>query len=211
MFAKFAKILPSVWGLLAALAVIGVVLYCMKGSRTKWTARMLANAAISIALASVLSYIRLYKMPQGGSITLASMLPIFMFAYAYGVGPGLFVGLAYGFVQWMQDGFWMLTPVEGVMDYLLAFAVLGLCGLCRKLPKQYALPVGCIVGALARAIVAITAGVIFFAENAPVGQSAIVYSMGYNGLYLIPDTAICVVLAFIPQIRDLAHKLSLNR
>ncbi|MCQ2453490.1 MAG: energy-coupled thiamine transporter ThiT [Clostridia bacterium] len=211
MFAKFAKILPSVWGLLAALAVIGVVLYCMKGSRTKWTARMLANAAISIALASVLSYIRLYKMPQGGSITLASMLPIFMFAYAYGVGPGLFVGLAYGFVQWMQDGFWMLTPVEGVMDYLLAFAVMGLAGLCRKMPKQYALPVGCIVGALARAIVAITAGVIFFAENAPVGQSAIVYSMGYNGLYLIPDTAICVVLAFIPQIRDLAHKLSLNR
>lgn len=211
MFAKFAKILPSVWGLLAALAVIGVVLYCMKGSRTKWTARMLANAAISIALASVLSYIRLYKLPQNGSITVASMLPIFMFAYAYGVGPGLFVGLAYGFVQWMQDGFWMLTPVEGVMDYLLAFAVLGLCGLCRKLPKQYALPVGCIVGALARAIVAITAGVIFFAENAPVGQSAIVYSMGYNGLYLIPDTAICVVLAFIPQIRDLAHKLSLNR
>lgn len=211
MFAKFAKILPSVWGLLAALAVVGVVLYCMKGSRTKWTARMLANAAISIALASVLSYIRLYKLPQGGSITVASMLPIFMFAYAYGVGPGLFVGLAYGFVQWMQDGFWMLTPVEGVMDYLLAFAVLGLCGLCRKLPKQYALPVGCIVGALARAIVAITAGVIFFAENAPVGQSAIVYSMGYNGLYLIPDTAICVVLAFIPQIRDLAHKLSLNR
>ncbi len=211
MFSKFAKILPSVWGLLAALAVVGVVLYCMKGSRTKWTARMLANAAISIALASVLSYIRLYKLPQNGSITVASMLPIFMFAYAYGVGPGLFVGLAYGFVQWMQDGFWMLTPVEGVMDYLLAFAVLGLCGLCRKLPKQYALPVGCIVGALARAIVAITAGVIFFAENAPVGQSALVYSMGYNGLYLIPDTAICVVLAFIPQIRDLAHKLSLNR
>jgi len=208
MFAKLAEISPAVWGVVAALVVVGVVLYIVKATHTKWTARLLANAALTIALSFVLSFIRLYKMPQGGSITLASMLPIFMFAYAYGFGPGVFVGLAYGFLQWMQDGFWMLTPVEGVMDYLLAFAVLGLAGFAQKLPEKWALPIGCVIGAACRAVCAIIAGYIFFGSYAPEGQSPIVYSIIYNGFYLIPETAICVALACIPQLRGLARQLA---
>lgn len=210
IFSKLAEVSPTIWGILAALVVIGVVLLVIRGSRTKWTTRMLANAAITIALAFVLSFIRLYKMPQGGSITPASMLPIFIFSFAYGVGPGMFVGLAYGFLQWMQDGFWMLTPVEGVMDYLLAFALIGLCGLApvilKKVPVRVSLPIGCAIGALGRAVCAVTAGVIFFAEYAPEGQSALAYSLGYNGLYLVPETAICIVIALAvgPQLLKIA-------
>lgn len=197
VFAKFGSILPTVWGVVAALVVLAVILFVLGRSGKRWNAQMLANAALSIALAFVLSYVRLYKMPQGGSITLASMLPVFIFSYAYGVGPGLFVGLAYGALQWMQDGFWMLTPVEGVMDYLLAYAVLGLCGVARSfgnLPVAAKLAIGCVIGAAARAVCAVTAGVIFFADYAPAGQAPIVYSLLYNGLYLLPDTAICLVI-----------------
>ena len=103
MFSKFAEISPVVWGILAALVILGVVLFFVTRNSKKWTTRMLANAALCIALAFVLSYIRLYKLPQGGSITLASMLPIFLFAYAYGVAPGMLVGAAYGILQFIQD------------------------------------------------------------------------------------------------------------
>lgn len=211
MFDKFAKLTPMVWGCLAALVVVGAVLYVGRTVRTKWTARMIANAALSIALAFVLSLIRLYKMPQGGSITLASMLPIFLFAYAYGTAPGLLMALVYGFLQWMQDGFYMLTPVEAVMDYLLAYAVLGLAGLMHGRKEVWALPLGCVIGALCRAVVAVTAGMIFFGEYAPEGTPVLVYSLGYNGLYLVPDTIICILLASVPQIRSLARRLSLER
>ena len=196
-FKKLTELPPALWGVLAALVLVGIVLLVMGRSKTKWTAQVLANAALCIALSFVLSCIRLYKMPQGGSITLASMLPIFLFAYAYGAAPGLFVGLAYGFLQWMQDGFYMLTPVEGVLDYLVAFAVLGLCGLARgfgRVPAKYRLAVGCVIGAVARAVVAIVSGYIFFGSYAPEGQAPIVYAMVYNGLYLIPDTAICLII-----------------
>lgn len=93
----------------------------------------------------------------------------------------------------------MLTPVEGVMDYLLAYAVLGLCGVARNfgdLPVAAKLAIGCVIGALARAVCAVTAGVIFFADYAPEGQSAIMYSLGYNGLYLVPDTVICMLIGW---------------
>lgn len=195
---KLVELPAAMWGILAALVVLGAVLLMMNRSNTKWTAQMLANASLSIALAFVLSCIRLYKMPQGGSITLASMLPIFLFAYAYGTAPGLFVGMAYGFLQWMQDGFYMLTPVEGVMDYLLAYTVLGLCGIAShfgQLSTKVKLTIGMVIGVVARAVVAITAGYIFFGEYAPAGQAPIIYSMSYNGLYLIPDTAICLLIA----------------
>lgn len=82
MFSKFAKITPVTWGVIAALFIFGIVVFAITKDKKRWTARMLANAALCIALATVLSYVRLYKMPQGGSITPASMLPIFLFAYA---------------------------------------------------------------------------------------------------------------------------------
>ena len=210
-FHKLGEISPVIWGILAALALLGIVFGYVSHSKTKWTVRMLSNAALSIALAFILSFIRLYKMPQGGSITLASMLPIFLFSYAYGTAPGMLVGLCYGFLQWMQDGFYMVHPVEGVVDYLLAFAVLGLAGLGRKLPEKYSLPVGCVIGAVCRAFCAILSGYIFFGSYAPEGQAPIVYSMIYNGLYLIPETAICVVLACVPQIRQTAKLLSVKQ
>ena len=131
MFSKFAKITPVTWGVIAALLIFGIVLFAITKDKKRWTARMLANAALCIALATVLSFVRLYKMPQGGSITPASMLPLFLFAYAYGVGPGMLVGAAYGLVQFLQDAYFV-HPIELLLDYPLAFAMLGLSGLAAN-------------------------------------------------------------------------------
>ena len=210
MFSKFAEISPVVWGILGALVIVGVVLYFLTRDNKKWTARMLANASLVIALAFILSYIRLYKMPQGGSITLASMLPIFMFAYAYGVGPGMLVGMVYGLLQFIQDAYFV-HPVELLLDYPLAFAMLGLAGLAGSISDKWGIVPGIVLGTLGRFLCAFLSGVIFFGMYAPEGQNVLVYSAVYNGFYLIPEACICIVLAMIPQIRQLAKRLALSK
>ena len=210
MFSKFAEISPVVWGILGALVIVGAVLFILTRSSKKWSTRMLANAALVIALSFILSYVRLYKMPQGGSITLASMLPIFMFAYAYGVAPGMLVGMAYGVLQFIQDAYFV-HPIELVLDYPLAFAMLGLAGLASRFSDKWGIVPGIVIGTLGRFLCAFLSGVIFFGMYAPEGQSVLVYSAVYNGLYLIPEAAICIVLAMIPQIRQLARSLALSK
>ena len=210
MFSKFAEISPVVWGILAALVILGVVLFFVTRNSKKWTTRMLANAALCIALAFVLSYIRLYKLPQGGSITLASMLPIFLFAYAYGVAPGMLVGAAYGILQFIQDAYFV-HPVELLLDYPLAFALLGLAGLASRFSDKWGMIPGIILGTFGRFVCAVLSGVIFFGMYAPEGQSVLVYSAVYNGFYLIPEAIICIVLAMVPQIRRLAKQLALSK
>ena len=210
MFSKFAEISPVVWGILAALVILGVVLFFVTRDSKKWTTRMLANASLCIALAFVLSYIRLYKLPQGGSITLASMLPLFLFAYAYGVAPGMLVGAAFGILQFIQDAYFV-HPIELLLDYPLAFALLGLAGLANRFSDKWGLIPGIILGTFGRFVCAFLSGVIFFGMYAPEGQSVLVYSAVYNGFYLIPEAIICIVLAMVPQIRRLAKQLALSK
>ena len=210
MFSKFAEISPVVWGILAALVILGLVLFFVTRDSKKWSTRMLANAALCIALSFVLSYIRLYKLPQGGSITLASMLPLFLFAYAYGVGPGMLVGAAYGILQFIQDAYFV-HPIELLLDYPLAFAMLGLAGLASRFSDKWGLIPGIVLGTFGRFVCAFLSGVIFFGMYAPEGQNVLVYSAVYNGFYLIPEAIICIVLAMIPQIRRLAKQLALSK
>lgn len=209
MFSKFAEISPVVWGILAALVILGLVLFFVTRDSKKWSTRMLANAALCIALSFVLSYIRLYKLPQGGSITLASMLPLFLFAYAYGVGPGLAIGFAYGLLQFVQGG-WFVHPIQFLLDYPLAFAMLGFAGIARKLPDNWGMIPGILLGAFMRFLCAFLTGVFFWGDGAG-EQNVLVYSAVYNGTYLIPETIICMVIAMIPQIRRLARQLSLSK
>ncbi len=210
MFSKFVEISPVVWGILAALVIVGMVLYTVVRDKRRWSVRMLANASLCIALSFILSYIRLYKLPQGGSITLASMLPLFMFAYAYGVGPGMLTGMAYGFLQFIQDAYFV-HPIELLLDYPLAFAMLGLCGLAPRFSERYGMIPGIVLGTFGRFLCAFISGIVFFGMYAPEGQHVMVYSAVYNGLYLIPEAAICIVLAMIPQIQRLARTLSLSK
>ena len=207
MFSEFAEVSSATWGVIVALLLVGVVVFAVSKDKKRWTARMLANGALCIALSTVLSFITLYKMPQGGSITLASMLPMFLFAYAYGVGPGMLVGAAYGFVQFLQGGLYFVHPVELLLDYPLAFAMLGLAGLSNKFSDQWGMIPGIILG---RFVCAFLSGLIFFGMYAPEGQNVVIYSMVYNGLYLVPEAIICIVLAMIPQIRQLAKRLALQ-
>jgi len=164
-------------------------------TRAQWTTRELVFGALCLAVAFALSFLKFFQMPQGGSITPASMLPIMMFAYIYGTPKGLIVGLAYGLLQMLQ-GLWVVHWVQFAFDYMFAFMAIALAGLFRK----NILP-GVIVAGLGRFLFAFLSGMIFFGEYAAPGQSAAVYSLIYNITYIGPETLICFVIALIPGIR----------
>ena len=184
---KFAETPNTVWIAIGVLVVLGAILLTVSRTSKQWNAKMLSFAALSVSLSFVLSCIRLFRMPQGGSVTPASMLPIMLFSATFGVGPGLLAGLVYGVLQYLQGG-WFLNVWQFALDYLLAFAALGLAGIAKKLPEKWGLYAAMFLAALCRALSAALAGVMFW-ETAPWA------SLVYNGTYLIPDLAICMVLA----------------
>lgn len=169
----------------------------------KFTTRMLVQGALCIALAFVLSYIKLFSMPMGGSITLFSMLPIFVFAWMYGPAAGLLAGFAYSLLQVVQ-GADIVHPAQFVLDYFISFTVLGVAGF---FPKSLALGAG--IGGLCRMICGIISGVVFFASYAKdYGYSnAWAYSFMYNFTTIGVDTILCVIAALIPAVNKAAVRI----
>ena len=203
----FADVSLTGWVLAGALAALGVVLLVIARGHIRWTARMLANAALCLALAFVLSYIKLFDLPQGGAVTAASLLPIVAFAYSYGLAPGLVVGVAYGLLQMIQDP-WIVTPVQAILDYPLAFACIALAAAARKLPDSWGWLAGMALAAVGRFACHTFTGVVFFAEYAEgTGLSPFVYSVSYNSFVFV-DMAICAVVMAFPQVRRALRRMT---
>ena len=203
LVSKFGKTPGTVWVSVGVIVALGVILLAVGRSAKRWNAKMVAFGALSIALSFVLSCIRLFRMPTGGSVTPGSMLPLMLFSVSFGVGPGLLAGLAYGLLQYLQGGWW-LNVWQFLLDYLLAFAALGLAGIAHRKSGKW-LYASIPVAALGRAVCAILAGLMWIADT-PVEElvigsmqfhSPLLYSIVYNGAYLVPDTVICLVLAFL--------------
>ena len=154
---------------------IGVI---VAGKKTKWTTKMLSNGAMCIALAFVLCQIRFFRMPQGGSIKLFPMLPIVLFSFAYGAGPGVIVGAAVGLMRLLNDPD-IVHPLQLLLDYPVAYGLVGLSGLFRSkgVLHSWQLAVGTFVGGFLRYVAAVLSGMVFFAEYAPANTSAWLYSL----------------------------------
>lgn len=203
MFKKLGEVTATTWIAIITLVALAVILIAVSRKKQKWSAQIVASGALAISMSFVLSCIRLYRMPTGGSVTPGSMLPLMLFSVSFGVGPGLLAGLAYGLMQYLQGGWW-LNIWQFILDYLLAFAALGLAGLAYKKDSKWMF-VSIPVAALGRAVCAILAGLMWVAGSAPeelvIGStqfsSPLLYSVVYNGAYLLPDTLICLVLALL--------------
>lgn len=163
----------------------------------KLTVKQLVFCAMSIALGTILSEIKIIDFPWGGSATLFSMLVICLPGYFFGLGAGLLTGVAYGVLQLLVDPY-VLFPMQLVMDYFLAFGALGLSGLFSTAKKG--LIKGYLVGILGRYIFAVLSGWIFFAEYAWEGWPVLPYSLVYNGIYIFAEGAITVVILLIPAV-----------
>ena len=159
--------------------------------------QMLCEGAILVALAQILSMLKLWEMPWGGSITLG-MLPIFLFAVRWGTRWGLVAGFAYGLLQVMFDGGFAISWQSILGDYLVAFTVLGLAGLGRGREKGIFL--GTVLGGAARFVVHWVVGATVWAMYMPDAffgmtmTSPWLYSLLYNGFYMLIDTLLCLVI-----------------
>ncbi len=155
----------------------------------------LVYGALCVALSFILSYLRLFRMPQGGSLTIASMLPVALYSQWFGLKRGLLAGAALGFLELLQDAY-IVHIFQLFLDYPLAFMCVGLAGL---FPNN--LPLGLVAGGLGRILCSTLSGAIFFAEFSPEGMNPWAYSLVYNTLALGPDQLICIILALMPPVK----------
>ena len=161
------------------------------------TIKQLTFCAMALALGTVLSNIKLFHFPTGGSITLFSMLIIALPGYFFGLVPGIITGVAYGVLQLLIDPY-VLFPMQLVVDYILAFGALGLSGLFVN--KKKALIKGYIVAILGRFVFSVISGWIFFGEYAWEGWGALPYSIVYNAIYIFSEAVITVIILLIPAV-----------
>ncbi len=165
----------------------------------KLTVKQLAFCACAMALGTVLSNVKLFSFPWGGSITLLSMFFICLPGYWFGLGAGLTTAVAYGVLQLLFDPY-VLFPMQLVVDYLLAFGALGLSGLFSH--SRNGLVKGYLLGIFGRWIFTTLSGWIFFASYAWEGWHPIPYSMVYNGIYIGVEGAVTVMILAIPAVRN---------
>lgn len=174
-------------------------------TQTKKT-RIMAECAVMVAMSAVLQMIPFIKLPQGGTVTLASMVPIVFIALRHGVKWGLLTSFVGSLVQMLLGGinppptetfFWFAMVV--LLDYVIAYTVLGLAPFFAK-PFRNQL-VGAGVGAfsvtLLRYICHIISGILIWHVYAPEGQPVWLYSISYNGSYMIPEMIITVIVVVL--------------
>lgn len=180
--------------------IIGLCAFFLgKGEKKEFDSKSIAYAAICIAMSFALSYIKLWSMPQGGSLTLASLLPLMLYAYMFGVRKGVMTGAAYGVLQCVQNP-WLIHPAQFLLDYPVAFAAIGLAGMFAKIKKLEKLPqvqfaLGAIVAAVLRFAAHVLSGVFAFSEYSTL-DNVWAYSLGYNA-FVFPDIAIAIAVGVI--------------
>lgn len=168
-----------------------------KKKNTRLTLRALCEGAIFVALAQVLGYIKLFELPQGGSVGIG-MLPIFLYCARWGFGPGMLASVVYSILQLLLDGAYAFGWQSMLGDYIFAFSVLGLAGLVSKVKGGYF--IGTVIGSVARFLVHYVVGATVWAEYMPetfFGMTMTTpwfYSALYNGGYMAVDMALCLLI-----------------
>ena len=157
------------------------------------TSRVLAEISIFVALATALSFIIVYALPEGGSITAASMVPILWLALRRGPKVGIVAGVLYGFIQLAIMPF-VIDPVQLLIDYPLAFGVLGLAGFFSNKPI-----IGAAVGISGRFVMHFIAGVVWWAPVYAPTLNPFAYSAVYNASYLLPELIISGFVMYLLQ------------
>ncbi len=154
-------------------------------------AKIISEVIVAVALAYVLNLIVVFRMPQGGSVTAVSMVPILWLSLRRGLKIGVFGGIIFGLVDMFPQPY-IVHPAQFLLDYPLAFGALGLAGLFRGHPI-----VGVVAGIFGRFVCHFISGVVFFAMYAPEGTHPAIYSAIYNGSYLTVELVFSIIVISI--------------
>lgn len=155
--------------------------------------RKLTEMAMMIALAVVCSFIKVWEMPQGGSIAL-TMIPLLLISFRLGAAAGMVSGAVYGVISLLIAGV-VYHPMSILLDYVLAFALVGIAGFFGKDLKGIIF--GSIAGVGGRFLSSLVSGAVIFGEYAPAGQNPWVYSLIYQATYLIPELVIAIAVLLL--------------
>ncbi|MFP4077959.1 MAG: energy-coupled thiamine transporter ThiT [Candidatus Izemoplasmataceae bacterium] len=161
--------------------------------------KTLSEVSILLALAAVLELIAMLfpRQPQGGSISL-SMLPVLLIAYRHGLKVGIFSGVAYAILDMIISGFSFVGLHWGVvpLDYLLAYGVLGTSALIFRINRDSVaiFALGMFAAMMGRFFFHFLSGAILFGEYAPEGQPVPIYSILYNGAYMVPSIVLTLLI-----------------
>lgn len=185
------------------IVVFGIALFFAgkNSEKNKMSAKQLACSAMAMALAFITSYIKIFSLPWGGSVTLCSMLFIVLVANWYGVRTGILVGFTYGMLQFLQEPY-VLSLFQVCCDYVLAFAALGVAGFFAK--QKNGLLKGYIVAVLARGAFHALGGYLYWMDYMPDNfpkSLAAVYPIAYNYSFLLAEGLITIVIISIPAVQ----------
>ena len=184
--------------LLSATIIIGLtalVVAIVSRDKNSYNTKSIAYCAVCIAISFALSYVKLFRMPQGGSVTAGSIVLLLLYGWYFGLPKGLLCCLIYGILQSIQDP-WVVHPIQYLLDYPLAYATVGFVSIFKPLNWKNLSPIlGILTVALLRYGCHFVSGWVFFGEYAPEGVASWVYSLGYS-LYVLVDCLVAGVLFF---------------
>lgn len=193
----------TVLGVIALLALITIAGRNRENDK-KADIKAMTVSALLIAMAMLFSNVKIFTMPQGGSVTLLSLLPVTIVTYLYGTKRGVAAGVALGLVN-LIFGPYVIHPVQLLLDYPIAFGALGIGGAVRNgkngLTNVY------LTGVFARYLCAVASGIIFFGAYAPKGFNAVTWSLWYNITYIGVETAITIVVINMSPVRNLFERI----
>ena len=185
--------------LTVVLTAIIVVLALLGGKDAQFDTKALSFGAVCVALSFALSYIKFFSMPQGGSVTFASLLPLALYSYMFGTRRGVIIGVVYGLLQFVQSP-QFYQPVQVLIDYPIAFGAIGVAGIARNfkflkgnLVAEFC--VGTTIAILLRYLAHTLSGYFVFYSWAPIdeGYTAMTWTLVYN-LYVLVDLAIVLAM-----------------
>ena len=192
---------------LFVLAAALVSYFMNADGKGKISIKQLTVSALCLALAFVLSNVKLFKLPMGGSVTFFSMFFITFIGYLYGPRVSLSAAFAYGLLQMIVDPYIISVP-QLLCDYILAFTALGVAGFFFE--KKNGMVVGYLAGIFGRFVFSSLSGIIFFADYAPENMNPIVYSVLYNGSYIAAEGIITIVVLLIPAVHSALNRVKVE-
>jgi thiamine transporter len=178
-----------------------------KKSNTLFIVEVAVFTALAYLLDFLANILSLKIWPQGGSISIA-MVPIFIMAYRWGVKGGVLSGFLLGLLQFILGYAQIFTLLQGFIDYFIAFTAVGLAGVFAAQVKNalnenkrgkwmtYTI-LGAFLGSGLRYLCHVFSGIVFFGEYAPKGQPVVIYSLLYNGTYMLPSFILSAIIVIL--------------
>ena len=202
-FAPYSTWQMVLFTFLLVAGIVAIAIFGDKSHGENSSVRSISYAAICIALSYALSYIKFFSLPQGGSVTFASLLPLILYSYMFGTRKGLVAGVVYGMLQFVQSP-QFYEPMQVLLDYPIAFGAIGVAGVARKfkflkgnMMAEFA--VGAVIAGILRYLSHATSGFyVFFHYLAPDSSvgAMLAYAFGYNS-FVLADIALVIVVGII--------------